>query len=304
MSEADTPKTRSSEEGWATVEFPRTMAIEKLVRSQTEPDPPDDPQDFASAMALVQQLRQREEQLGQRIRDLEATVEQMKSAQLAPSAEPEKSNHSNVRAPENRQQLLVDTIRKKLDAYQQRIAQMEEEHAQTQQRYQEKTYQLQQVEHTCQELRSRLHRQQRHALQFKAALEKCLEAEAQQRSTPSNDHSSTQFLFSTPPSTPPASFSLPPQDSDLTDADQPFLSLGLEESQGEPEWSPVTDLSAHESALDADAFQNPSSSRIYPENVDTDTGSDAPSDADPNSTSLTKRQSISNLDLPSFPRLS
>lgn len=304
MSEADTPKTRSSEEGWATVEFPHAIAIEKLVRSQTEPDPPDDPQDLASAMVLVQQLRQREQQLGQRIRDLEATVEQLKSARLPSSGEPEKSNPANVRVPENRQQLLVDAIRKKLDAYQQRIAQMEEEHAQTQQRYQEKTYQLQQVEHTCQELRSRLHRQQRHALQFKAALEKCLEAEAQQRSTPSNDHSSTQFFFSTPPSVQPTSFSVPPQDSDLADPAQPFFSLGLEESQSEPEWSPVADSAPQEPALDAEEFQNPSSSGVYPKNADTDIASDALSEADPNSSSVNKRQSLSNLDLPSFPRLS
>lgn len=299
MSEADTPKTRSSEEGWATVKFPHAMEIEALGRSGTEPDPPDNPQDLAAAIALVQQLRQREVELTERIRDLEATVEQMKAARLAPSVGEEMSNHSNVRSSEHRQQPLVEVIRKKLDTYQQRIAQMEEEHAQHQQRYQEKTNQLQQVEHTCQELRSRLNRQQRHALQFKAALEKCLEAEAQQRSTPNADRASTQFLFSTPPSADPASFSPSspaddpqPQPSNASD---PVFSLDGEESDREPQKPPVADILADGTARDTENT-----------GVDTDVDKDVdtPSDADSDSILPKKRQSLTNLDLPSFPRLS
>ncbi|MGB3240345.1 MAG: hypothetical protein WBB29_18780 [Geitlerinemataceae cyanobacterium] len=300
MSEADTPKTRSSEEGWATVKFPHAMEIEALGRSGTEPDPPDNPQDLAAAIALVQQLRQREVQLTERIRDLEATVEQMKAARLTPSVGEEKSNHSNVRASENRQQPLVEVIRKKLDTYQQRIAQMEEEHAQHQQRYQEKTNQLQQVEHTCQELRSRLNRQQRHALQFKAALEKCLEAEAQQRATPNADHrASTQFLFSTPPSAGFASFSPsspaddpPPQPRNASD---PVFSPDGEESDRQPEKLLVADTLADGTARDTENT-----------GVDTDVDkeSDTPSDADSDSILPKKRQSLTNLDLPTFPRLS
>lgn len=305
MSEADTPKTRSSEEGWATVEFPRAMTLETLVRSETEPDPPDDPKDLASAMALVQQLKQREQLLSQRVRDLEATVEQLTASKQALSVDPDKSNHSNGQPSENRQQLLAETIRKKLDTYQQRIAQMEQEHAQTQQRYQEKTFQLQQVEHTCQELRSRLHRQQRHALQFKAALEKCLEAEAQQRSAPSHDRSSTQFLFSTPPSAQPPSFSLPPQESAPTEsAQQPFFSVGWEDEHSESHWSSGKDTSESEPALDAEAFLNASSSGFYSEGSDTDAASDPISDTEPDSMAPKKRHSRSNVDLPSFPRLS
>jgi vacuolar-type H+-ATPase subunit I/STV1 len=280
------------------------MEIEELGRSGTEPDPPDNPQDLAAAIALVQQLRQREVQLNQRIRDLEATVEQMKAARLAPSVVEETSNHSNPGVPENRQQPLVEVIRKRLDTYQQRIAQMEEEHAQVQERYQEKTNQLQQVEHTCQELRSRLHRQQRHALQFKAALEKCLEAEAQQRSTPNADRSSTQFLFSTPPSVQPTSFSPPPQQSDLADTIESVFSRESEESESEPEGSSMANPPADGQARDTQEFLNSSSSEVYPESPDVDRESDAPSDADSDSMSPKKRPFLSNLDLPSFPRLS
>lgn len=306
MSEADTPKTRSSEEGWATVEFPRAITLETLVRSESEPDPPDDPKDLASAMALVQHLKQREELLSQRVRDLEATVDQLKAALVAPAAESENSEPSNGRPSENRQQLLAETIRKKLEAYQQRIAQIEAEHAQTQQRYQEKTFQLQQVEHTCQELRSRLHRQQRHALQFKAALEKCLEAEAQQRSAPSHDRSSTQFLFSTPPSVEPPSFSLPPRESDPAHTAQPFFSMELEHSQSELHGSSGAEPSESDAVLDAEAFLNASSSGLYADRIDPDAESNPTMwDTDePDSNAPKKRHVRSNVDLPSFPRLS
>ena len=43
------------------------------------------------------------------------------------------------------------------------------------QRYNEQLHQLVATENVCRELRSRLHRQQRHTLQFKAALERSLE---------------------------------------------------------------------------------------------------------------------------------
>ncbi len=54
-------------------------------------------------------------------------------------------------------------------------AKLERECALTQQRYHEQSQILVQTQTTCQDLRARLHRQQRHTLQFKAALEKCIE---------------------------------------------------------------------------------------------------------------------------------
>lgn len=77
-----------------------------------------------------------------------------------------------------RQQILVETIAGQLESSQERVAQLERECALTQQRCNEQTHLLIQSENTCRDLRSRLNRQQRYTLQFKAALEKSLEMPA------------------------------------------------------------------------------------------------------------------------------
>lgn len=74
-----------------------------------------------------------------------------------------------------RQQILVETLTAQLQASHEQIAQLERECALTQQRYTEQVQLLHQSDNTCRDLRSRLHRQQRYTLQFKAALEKCLD---------------------------------------------------------------------------------------------------------------------------------
>lgn len=74
-----------------------------------------------------------------------------------------------------RQQNLIETLSQQLETSQQRIAQMEREGALTQQQYKEQSHKLLQTENVCQELQTRLQRQQRQTLQFKTALEKCLE---------------------------------------------------------------------------------------------------------------------------------
>jgi hypothetical protein len=85
-----------------------------------------------------------------------------------------------------RQQILIETLSEQLQSSQERIAQLERECALTQQRYNEQSHQLLQAANTCRELRTRLHRQQRQTLQFKAALEKSLEM------SPSNSVSQQQ----------------------------------------------------------------------------------------------------------------
>jgi predicted nucleic acid-binding Zn-ribbon protein len=67
-----------------------------------------------------------------------------------------------------------ETIHAELETSQQRVAQLERECTLLQQRFSDKTTALQQAEETCRDLKARLHRQQRYTLQFKAALEKCL----------------------------------------------------------------------------------------------------------------------------------
>ncbi len=74
-----------------------------------------------------------------------------------------------------RQQILVETLTDQLQSSQEQIAQLERECAAVQQRSNEHLQQFNQSEQTVRDLRSRLHRQQRYTLQFKAALEKCLD---------------------------------------------------------------------------------------------------------------------------------
>ncbi|WP_254174224.1 hypothetical protein [Planktothrix pseudagardhii] len=77
------------------------------------------------------------------------------------------------------QQVLVETLTQQWESTQTRLAQMERDCALTQQRYNEQFHELVQAQNMGRELRSRLHRQQRQALQFKVALERCLENQAQ-----------------------------------------------------------------------------------------------------------------------------
>ena len=73
------------------------------------------------------------------------------------------------------QQILIENLTSQLESSQERVAQLERECSLTQASYNEQTYQLVQTENTCRELRTRLTRQQRLSVQFKVALEKCLE---------------------------------------------------------------------------------------------------------------------------------
>ncbi|MBE9146870.1 hypothetical protein [Planktothrix mougeotii] len=77
------------------------------------------------------------------------------------------------------QQVLVETLTQQWESTQTRLAQMERDCALTQQRYNEQFHELVQAQNMGRELRSRLHRQQRQTLQFKVALERCLENQAQ-----------------------------------------------------------------------------------------------------------------------------
>jgi hypothetical protein len=80
-----------------------------------------------------------------------------------------------VHQTSQRQQILVETLTEQLEASQERVAHLEREAALVQRRYNEQTQLLTQYENNCRDLQSRLHRQQRYTLQFKAALEKSLE---------------------------------------------------------------------------------------------------------------------------------
>ncbi len=74
-----------------------------------------------------------------------------------------------------RQQILIETLNTELRLSLEQVALLERECALTQQRFGEQVQLVSLGEHSCRDLRARLHRQQRYTLQFKAALEKSLE---------------------------------------------------------------------------------------------------------------------------------
>ncbi|MEH2159932.1 MAG: hypothetical protein V7K38_02555 [Nostoc sp.] len=74
-----------------------------------------------------------------------------------------------------RQEIFTDSYKAQLQISQQRLAQLERECTLLHTNNNEKSEQLLQSETVCRELRTRLMRQQRQTLQFKAALEKCLD---------------------------------------------------------------------------------------------------------------------------------
>ncbi|MGL5082376.1 MAG: hypothetical protein ACRC8A_12900 [Microcoleaceae cyanobacterium] len=92
-----------------------------------------------------------------------------------------------------RQQVLVETLTEQWETSQARMAQLERECVAAQQRYNEQFNDLVQAQSTAQELRSRLHRQQRHTLQFKAALERCLEMQPEHIQMPTLRHPATSI---------------------------------------------------------------------------------------------------------------
>lgn len=215
------PSEASGEE-WQTVNFPNALSIDELENESMEEETASAielaepgaiahsagalqasgsganlPQ-VAELVALIQQLRQRNNDLSHRVAQLENVLHECQSAlkvHLERSREREtllaqrtqalavaeaKAAHLDreleaSQQQSQQQQNLIRNFTEQLEVSQQRFAQLERECALTQQRYSEQSHQLLQAEATCKDLRSRLHRQQRHTLQFKAALEKCLE---------------------------------------------------------------------------------------------------------------------------------
>ncbi|HIK40124.1 hypothetical protein [Thermoleptolyngbya sp. M55_K2018_002] len=84
----------------------------------------------------------------------------------------------------HRQQVLAETVTQELALSRERITQLEQENQLAQQRYEEQAQRLAHSEALVRDLQTRLQRQQRYTLQFKAALERCLEVPAALLDTP------------------------------------------------------------------------------------------------------------------------
>ncbi|BAZ66782.1 hypothetical protein NIES4106_15340 [Fischerella sp. NIES-4106] len=107
-----------------------------------------------------------ESMLNQQTQELNAAQEQIKSLyqQLETALQTVQT-----------QETVIENYKAQLEINQQRLALLERECTLLQTKYNEQSHQLLQSENLSRELRTRLMRQQRQTLQFKAALEKCLE---------------------------------------------------------------------------------------------------------------------------------
>ncbi len=203
----DQPFLPASNE-WEAVTFPGQMPLDHAVElaevyglsspiaadSSAEAAPPAEPAP-EDLVQLIQDLNQCNDALLLRVTELEEALER---SQVALQAEVERTHPLSslpvgaTPGPVQQQiaQLLSEldiandglrrttihneTLQAELESNQQRVAQLERECTLLQQRFGEKNTALHQAEETCRDLKARLHRQQRYTLQFKAALEKCL----------------------------------------------------------------------------------------------------------------------------------
>ena len=197
-------ETRPSDE-WEIVTFPDAMPVDDLLE-QVEEHPVQPSLVSGDFYIKVQHQNQ---ELRSQVTELEAAllrsqtslraeIERWEAATLAQSGSLESSESllaqqnqalsgSQVRLGQlfvelenshrmaQRQQILVETLTDQLQSSHEQIAQLERECAAVQQRSNDNLQQFTQSEQTVRDLRSRLHRQQRYTLQFKAALEKCLD---------------------------------------------------------------------------------------------------------------------------------
>jgi len=203
--EPSVPAEIAPEADWEPVNFPGQISIDEEAscvdspfNSGADPEatvlPPANSQELPPSteelIQLVQDLNHCNDALLHRISSLEEALEK---SQAALQTEIERNQGVVARSgdvPQQVAQLLGEldvandglrrttmhneALQAELDVSQQRVAQLERECTLLQQRFNEKGTALQQAEHTCRDLKSRLNRQQRYTLQFKAALEKCL----------------------------------------------------------------------------------------------------------------------------------
>lgn len=145
-------------------------------------------------VSLIQELNQCNHALLDRVAQLEEALEQAQinangggSSSAAVDGEPalDAATHRKITQLLNeiefagqtnqRQKQVIDRLNEQLNTHKERVAQLERDCALIQKNYNQQAQQLQQSEATCADLRVRLQRQQHYTIQFKAALEKCLE---------------------------------------------------------------------------------------------------------------------------------
>lgn len=131
---------------------------------------------------MIAKQRQTLEVAKQRLRDQEAQLTQQAEELATTQAQVVQLTQELDLAHQatQKQHILAETLSEQLQCSQERVAQLERECALIKQRHDEQLQLVRQTEDSCRDLRSRLQRQQQYTLQFKAALEKCLDVPAAQ----------------------------------------------------------------------------------------------------------------------------
>ncbi|MGJ3251746.1 MAG: hypothetical protein ACFE0J_11525 [Elainellaceae cyanobacterium] len=198
---------------WQTVDFPQAISIDAIHRQSLytqeimQSNPPDghpnSPNEDMSQLnnaelvQLIQELNQCNHALMERITRLEHELEQGQQAlqsEVVRSQEAESTRLASsgssaaqgqvdyllnqleyAQQTHQRQEILIETLNHQLQASQERVVQIEQDYARLQKSHAEQSRELKQSEHLCRDLQMRLQRQQRYTMQFKVALEKCLE---------------------------------------------------------------------------------------------------------------------------------
>lgn len=207
------PSLTSPQEEWETVTFPHATSVDNLTHNNSSEDlanrqdPPVQPSlvsgdSFIKVQQHNQELRDQVAALDSALlRSRHALRAEMERWEALALAQPDSTESSETQLQNQRQefsgsqarlgdlfieleqshrmaqrqQILVETLMDQLQQSHEQIAQIERECASAQARSSEQAQLLLQSEHIGRDLRSRLHRQQRYTLQFKAALEKCLD---------------------------------------------------------------------------------------------------------------------------------
>lgn len=188
------------EEDWETIPLPGTLGIESMPETDataaalhhSQSSPPRQGKRLTAKVdaPILKKLHARIEQLEEALeasqRALQQEVERSQPRPFRGEEQLLAAQHQSVaqllseleqsNAALKRQSILAETVQAQLATAQERNKQLEREHVLLQKRHSEKVQKLLSAEETCRDLRSRLQRQQRYTLQFKAALEKCLEA--------------------------------------------------------------------------------------------------------------------------------
>ncbi|NER83866.1 MAG: hypothetical protein F6K42_30855, partial [Leptolyngbya sp. SIO1D8] len=264
----------SNEDGWEAVPLPGILPVDSIPHAP-EPAPPT-PEVSSSReielLTLIQDLNRCNEVLLARVNQLEEALE---TSQRALQQEVERSQklteEDRVAAAQQysvaqllseleqsnaalkRQTILAETLQAQIETSQERSSNLERECLLLQKRYAEKTQKLQEVDETCRDLKSRLQRQQRYTLQFKAALEKSLDTSAFNQATAGTHSESApeppppglEAAISSNPLAMPRSERIQPWSSTETAAHADPQLLSLVRSINEPETPTPNPESSH-----------------------------------------------------------